>query len=85
MKLKNVKLKLTGGVDGGRGWKGDVKNMLLDISKIKTLGWKPKLNSKQAIRKAARKLLTEKEIAVYSTTNRPTSSKTATKQETSSS
>jgi UDP-glucose 4-epimerase len=27
MKLKNVKLKLIGGVDGGRGWKGDVKNM----------------------------------------------------------
>jgi len=25
MKLKNVKLKLTGGVDGGRDWKGDVK------------------------------------------------------------
>ena len=25
MKLKNVKFKFTGGVDGGRGWKGDVK------------------------------------------------------------
>jgi len=31
MKLKNVKLKLTGGVDGGRGWKGYVKNMLPDF------------------------------------------------------
>jgi len=29
MKLRNVKFKLTGGVDGGRGWKGDVENMLL--------------------------------------------------------
>ena len=57
MKLKNV--KLTGGVDGGRGWKGDVKNMLLDISKIKSLGWKPKLNSKQAVRKATKHLKTE--------------------------
>jgi len=86
MKSSNIeKVSITSGTDGGRGWKGDVKNMLLDISKIKTLGWKPKHNSKQAIRKAARKLLTEKEIAVYSTTNRPTSSKTATKQETSSS
>jgi len=54
MELRNVKLKLTGGVDGGRGWKGDVKNMLLDISKIKKLGWKPKHNTKQAIMKVGR-------------------------------
>jgi UDP-glucose 4-epimerase len=25
MGLKNVKLTFTGGVDGGRGWKGDIK------------------------------------------------------------
>jgi len=54
MKLKNVKLTYTGGVDGGRGWKGDVKNMLLDISKVKSLGWEPKLNSRQAIRNTVR-------------------------------
>jgi UDP-glucose 4-epimerase len=36
-------------VNGGRGWKGDVKNMLLDIGKIKTLGWKPKHNTARAI------------------------------------
>ena len=54
MKPKNVKLKLTGGVDGGRGWVGDVKNMLLDIDKIKALGWKPKNNSEQAIKKTVR-------------------------------
>jgi UDP-glucose 4-epimerase len=54
MGLKNVKLKFTGGVNGGRGWIGDVKNMLLDISKLKALGWKPKLNSEQAIREAVR-------------------------------
>ena len=59
MDLKNVKLTFTGGVDGGRGWKGDVKNMLLDISKLKSLGWKPKLNSEQAIREATRQLLNE--------------------------
>ena len=57
MKLKNVKLKFTGGVDGGRGWKSDVKNMLLDISKIKTLEWKLKLNSRQAVKKTARTLI----------------------------
>jgi len=58
MKLKNVKLIFTGGVEGGRGWKGDVKNMLLDITKLKTLGWRPRLNSKQAVREAAKSLLT---------------------------
>ena len=57
MKLKNVKLKFTGGVDGGRGWIGDVKNMLLDINKLKKLGWKPKLNSKQAVRETTRHLI----------------------------
>ncbi|MEA2089413.1 MAG: GDP-mannose 4,6-dehydratase [Thermoproteota archaeon] len=50
-KLKNVKLTLTGGVNGGRGWKDDVKNMLLDIGRIKSLGGEPKLNSRQAIKK----------------------------------
>lgn len=53
MGLKNVKFTYTGGIDG-RGWKGDVKNMLLDISKIKSLGWEPKLDSRQAIRTTVR-------------------------------
>jgi len=57
MELKNVKLAFTGGVNGGRGWIGDVKNMLLNISKIKSLGWNPDLNSKQAIRKTTKQLL----------------------------
>lgn len=57
MNLKGVKFTLTGGVDGGRGWKGDVKNMLLDISKIKLLGWKPTFNSKEAVEKTAEELL----------------------------
>ena len=59
MGLQGVKFKFTGGVDGGRGWKGDVKNMLLDITKIKSLGWKPKHNSKQAIKKATQHTITE--------------------------
>jgi UDP-glucose 4-epimerase len=61
MKLKNVKFKYTGGVDGGRGWIGDVKNMLLDISKLKKLGWKPKLNSEQAVKETAKHLIKELE------------------------
>lgn len=34
-----------------QGWKGDVPLMLLDISKIKKIGWKPKYNSKEAVGK----------------------------------
>jgi UDP-glucose 4-epimerase len=58
MKLPKASVECTGGIDGGRGWKGDVKNMLLDISKIKNLGWKPELTSEEAVRKATRCLLT---------------------------
>jgi UDP-glucose 4-epimerase len=36
----------------GRGWKGDVKNYWLDSSKIEALGWRPKYNSSEAVRKA---------------------------------
>jgi UDP-glucose 4-epimerase len=56
MRLKGVKLVFTGGVDDGRGWKGDVKNMLLDITRLKRLGWKPRLNSKQAVRETVKSL-----------------------------
>lgn len=47
----------TGGVDGGRGWKGDVKIMLLSIEKAKAKGWKPKMNSYQAVEKTVKELL----------------------------
>jgi UDP-glucose 4-epimerase len=39
---------LTGGINGG-GWIGDVKNMLLDISAIKELGFIPSKNSKESV------------------------------------
>jgi len=56
MGLQDVEFKFTGGVDGGRGWIGDVKNMLLDTTKLKTHGWKPKHNSKQAITETIKEL-----------------------------
>ena len=43
----------------GRGWAGDVRFMLLDINKIKKLGWRPKYSSKEAIRLAVRDILNE--------------------------
>jgi UDP-glucose 4-epimerase len=60
MGLRNVEYFYTGGVDGGRGWKGDVKVMLLSIEKIKSLGWKPKLNSRQAVERTVKAILHEK-------------------------
>lgn len=57
MELKNIKFQFTGGVNGGRGWKGDTKKMLLDISKLKALGWKPKYKSEEAVRQAIKRVL----------------------------
>jgi len=57
MGLKDVSFHFTGGVDGGRGWKGDVKYMLLSIEKLKALGWKPRFNSAEAVRKTVREIL----------------------------
>ncbi|ASI98365.1 NAD-dependent epimerase/dehydratase family protein [Thermococcus celer] len=49
--------RFTGGVDGGRGWKGDVKFMRLSIEKAKKAGWKPRLDSYEAVRRTVRELL----------------------------
>ncbi|MEM3728455.1 MAG: NAD-dependent epimerase/dehydratase family protein [Candidatus Bathyarchaeia archaeon] len=57
MGLRDVQYVFTGGVDGGRGWKGDVKVMLLKIDRLKSLGWKPKLNSRQAVERAVSEIL----------------------------
>jgi UDP-glucose 4-epimerase len=57
--LKDVNLTFTGGTEDGRGWEGDVKNMLLDVSKLFTLGWKPKYNSEEAVKKTASLLMRE--------------------------
>jgi UDP-glucose 4-epimerase len=57
MKLKGVRFRFTGGIDGGRGWIGDVKNMLLDVTKLKGKGWKPKYNSREAVRQTAKSIV----------------------------
>ena len=46
----NPKFRFTG---GERGWKGDPPLMLLSISKIEALGWKPKHTSKMSVEKTA--------------------------------
>ncbi|MHA1409113.1 MAG: SDR family NAD(P)-dependent oxidoreductase [Candidatus Odinarchaeia archaeon] len=46
LNIKNVKFKYTG---GKKGWVGDVPKMMLDISKIKRIGWKPQISFKEGL------------------------------------
>jgi UDP-glucose 4-epimerase len=57
MQLSNARMNFTGGVDNGRGWKGDVKNMLLDVQKIAAMGWSPRYNSAEAVRLTAKRIV----------------------------
>jgi UDP-glucose 4-epimerase len=57
MGLRDVDLRLTGGVDGGRGWRGDIKLMQLDVSRMRALGWRPRLGSADAVRETVRSLI----------------------------
>ncbi|MBI5452610.1 GDP-mannose 4,6-dehydratase [Candidatus Gottesmanbacteria bacterium] len=60
MGLKKVKIIKTGGKGG---WKGDVPIIKLDNTQIKRLGWKPKFNSDQAVRKTIKLLLIDAETS----------------------
>lgn len=57
MDLKGVRYDWTGGVQGGRGWIGDVKAMLLSSERLRSYGWEPTMNSQQSIRMAVREIL----------------------------
>ncbi|MDD5111130.1 MAG: NAD-dependent epimerase/dehydratase family protein [Candidatus Altiarchaeota archaeon] len=52
--LKGVNFRYTG---GRRGWPGDVPSMLLSTERMKSLGWRPKLSSEGAVRRAASELI----------------------------
>jgi len=54
MNLKDVGFAHSSRVEGGRGWRGDVKFMRLSSEKLRKHGWKPKYKSEEAIRIAAR-------------------------------
>ena len=57
--LKNVEIVTEGGTKDGRGWVGDIKNMQLDITKVRSLGWKPKFDSESSVEKAAKEIMNE--------------------------
>jgi UDP-glucose 4-epimerase len=43
----------------GIGWLGDVKRVALKIEKLKVLGFRPSMSSKEAVRTTAKKLIEE--------------------------
>ncbi|HIQ10499.1 MAG TPA: NAD-dependent epimerase/dehydratase family protein, partial [Pyrodictium sp.] len=60
MGLKEVEYVYKPATDDGRGWPGDVKLMLLDISRIVSeVGWKPRFSSLEAVKVAAKYLAEE--------------------------
>jgi len=59
MGLSGVKYKFKPMTPDGRGWPGDVKLMLLDISKLRATGWRPSMSSREAVEKTVKELLLE--------------------------
>lgn len=49
-----VKLDFSGGT---RGWRGDVPRVLLDTRRMESLGWRPKLTSREAALRAVREIV----------------------------
>ena len=56
MGLESVRYIFKPATSDGRGWLGDVKFMLLDITKLKSTGWRPRYNSREAVIKTLKEL-----------------------------
>lgn len=55
--LSDAQISMTGGVDGGRGWMGDVKVMQLDMSRLMQTGWSPRYGSAGAVRQTVKEMI----------------------------
>lgn len=66
MNLNNVKYNFTG---GARGWSADVPIYRLDISKIKSIGWVPSKNSKEAVEATIDAILDDVDNGLYKNSN----------------
>lgn len=64
MGLPKLEFSFNGGLDDGRGWVGDVKAMLLDVTKLKSIGWTPKLKSRAAVELTAKGILQRRKVSV---------------------
>lgn len=49
---------------GDRGWKGDVPVVRLDTRKIRSLGWRPRLNSRQAVYQSLKELIADERTII---------------------
>jgi UDP-glucose 4-epimerase len=58
--LTNVEIKYSDGLRDGRGWIGDVKTMLLDITKLSNFGWRPRYSSGDAVEITAQEIAKSK-------------------------
>ena len=56
LEIKSIKVKRDSSI---RGWSGDVPKIKLNCKKIKSVGWKPKLNSNDALKKSIESLIKE--------------------------
>jgi UDP-glucose 4-epimerase len=56
MGLAKPRFRFNNSFEGGRGWRGDVTTMLLSIDKLLGLGWKPVMNTEEAVRQSCREL-----------------------------
>jgi UDP-glucose 4-epimerase len=63
LSLKDVQFVINN-IENGRGWKGDVRQMQLDISKLLSLGWKPMLDSKNAVKTAVKETIQSETILI---------------------
>jgi UDP-glucose 4-epimerase len=54
MGLDGVKFEFTG---GRQGWRGDVPQVRLDVSRIYHLGWQPRYTSDEAVRESVKEML----------------------------
>jgi UDP-glucose 4-epimerase len=54
MGLPDVKYRFTG---GERGWIGDVPRMQLSVARMRSLGWKPTIGSRESVRLAVSSML----------------------------
>jgi hypothetical protein len=61
MKLKDVK-KIYRPMLHGVGWPGDVKRIALKIDRLKSIGFKPRMSSREAVRAAVEEILEELEV-----------------------
>jgi Nucleoside-diphosphate-sugar epimerases len=44
---------------GSRGWRGDVPQVRLDTTRMQSLGWRPRLSSDEAVRRAIDETVTQ--------------------------